>query len=698
MSANSFKPRRRWGCLTRLLVIVLPMGACYWLLLAPLPERGSDQEQETATPALSEGVVVEGEVNPTQQAALEELASESGGQAEVLAQNGQIQYLTVNVKVPNSVAVSAQEKALYFLSQNSQILQLTNPAQTLRYEGRETNPSGNTSVYFAQQYQGLPVHASSIVVLLGADGNVINVSANYAPGLEISVAPSIRSRQAEEIAFQDIQIEGVQLASPTTLEIHAPEVWLEDYPDVDLRVLRRLAWFVRIKTEAESWLYVIDAKNGEIIERMEQSFGVTGTINLEIREFTDNTGEAKVVIREQNGQSEFMDPSAASKKVYENIKNVHQYYLDAFGRNSYNGEGALISIYVDLDCNDTAGWSPAHSRIDICFRWGTFPDVIAHEYTHAVAGSLIGYEISEDQRGLAVHEAIADSFAVFASDENDPTLWQINGLPPNFDPLRDLEDPQANWPRHYSEIYGDRDIIKRLDISLILKPCPEVDNYPDCGHINSIVLSHATYLMSEGGDQGGNIPREKLQYLYYGAMEEDVLTSTANLKQAAEAIHSTCTRNIGNKDFLKNRGIDYVFTADDCRQVQQAFYTVGLMSPPVPDITPLPPILEVPNLSNLFNNLRSELRQVVNELLGDWSPIVLWQPFQKYIDELRRNYWVQLLDCINRSDQACINRYLTDLLRDILNNLIQAVIESCSSIFLIPTTLLLFYRWKRRQT
>src|SRR5688572_7405378 len=179
MSASS-RPRRRLGCLGRLLVIVLSMGACYWLLLAPLPEQRSEAPEVPTAEAQSGRVTVEGDVTDGQQAALEKLADETGETVDALAQNGQIQFLNLNVKVPDSVAVSDQEKAIYFLNQNPQILQLDDPARTLHYEGRKTNSGGNTSVHFTQQYQGLPVHASSIIVLLDQEGNVINVGANYA--------------------------------------------------------------------------------------------------------------------------------------------------------------------------------------------------------------------------------------------------------------------------------------------------------------------------------------------------------------------------------------------------------------------------------------------------------------------------------------------------------------------------------------
>ena len=696
MSVNSSRPKRPLGCLSKLLILVLFVGACYLLLLAPLPERDGDQTVDATTPEVSaEKVNINGEVNETQQAALEKLLDETGENVEALAQNGQIQFVELEANVPDSVAVSDQEKVLYFLNQNPQILELADLSRALRYAGRRTNPSGNTSVTFTQQYQGVPVHASNIVVLLNKDSNVINISANYAPALEISVAPAIRSRQAEETALQDLQAEDGKLAYPTTLEIYAPEVWLEDSPEVDLRELRYLAWFVTVRSESigQSRLYIIDAQTGEVLENKSLSLELAGQINLEIIQIRD--GNRTSIFKEENGQHTPVSLSQPYRGAYDNIKRVHQYYYDTFDRDSFDNNQAWVRLHISIGCTTEASWDPDGQYLFVCEDWGLFPDVIAHEYTHAVAGNMIGFQRDDQEkivvRGLAVHEALADIFAVFASAGDDETLWQINGLPPERTVISDLKNPLPNWPRRYQDRYWDREIYnyKIAGIPLV-KLCPEkADHYPDCGHINGIILSHAAFLMSEGGDKGGDIPRNKLQYLFYSTMESGLLQPSSNLRQAAKAIHSTCKQIIGRSDFIENKVVNDVFSNEDCRQVHQSFYTVGLMSLPpfsLPSID-LPTIPKAPSPLPTFINLIEGMREAVDNLLGDWSPLKFWEPIQKEIDRFRNNYWVKLLECIKNSDQACIDKYAVDLVQAVFEAVMNALSSFCSGMFVVPAAI-----------
>lgn len=703
MPANSVKPRRRWGCLTRLLVFVLFMGACYWLLLAPIPERDTDQTQGTPTLEVpSERVSVEGEINPTQQAALEELADESGGRADVLAQNGQIQYLTVNVKVPDSVAVSAQEKAFYFLKQNPELFQLGELSQTLRFEEKTTDDLGNTYVRYVQQYQGIPVNGSGFVIGVSQDGSVFSVNANYVPNLKIDVQPSIRSTRAEEVALTDMNADDGSLMTPTTLEIFASEL----FENSAINIGTRLSWFVTVgsETKGELWLYIIDAQNGTILTRNDLILRAGGLLDLEIWE--KGTGSIiYTLVMDEAGSRQNNSPSEYSENAFDHAWEIYRYYYDNFNRDSYDNKGSKLVLRVNLgNCTDTAYFSPSQPinlqlkpHIYFCRDFTIPRDTMAHEFTHAVIGYTAKLGSSGEAREL--NEGIADIFAAFSSTDGSP--WQLN-WPRGNGLLRDMASPQQgfnpDYPTHYDERYCDR-----TDASCI-KKCPEKmgeyeEQYTDCGHVNSLVFSHAAYLMSKEADSVNGIPRNKLQHLYYYVLNTRQIQTKTNQHQAARAIIDSCNRILGRKELVKGRPLPSPFTKEDCAQISKAFVDVGLKAPDIvpPDIPtiPLPQLPEIPNLADLINNLREKLRKAVDELLGDWSPIKLWNQIQEEIEKIRNNYWVKLLECIKNSDQACIDKYATDLINAVFEMVLNTLCNFCSSIFIVPAAVFAIRRQKR---
>jgi Zn-dependent metalloprotease len=742
MSTASLQPKKRRfrGCLVWVSILFL-CGACYWLLLAPIPAQILSQTTETSLAAPIDKVKIDGTVDSAQQISLQKLSEETNGEIEALAQNGQIQLLNLDVNIADDLAVSGQEKALYFLSQNPDLYALGDVHQSLRYIGKTNDRLGNTYIQFVQQHKGVPVHASSIIVLINQNSSISNVTANFAPNMDLPVNPGIRSLQAQETALKDFNAVDGNLVAPATLEIYAPEIWLEDYSNVDLSSLRHLAWFVRVnsKSSKETRLYIIDAISGAILENQTQSREVAGQINIIIFQHTNNEAAGIAVIQDQDGQYKEVNPDSDSVAAYKNLKAAYQYYYDHFKRDGYDIENGLIAAHVTLNCSYTAMWKPNDKFFDICNDWGKYPDVLLHEYTHAVADNQVGFPRDQEGnviiRGLAVHEALADIFAALASqEENSKLVWQINGPFPNYSVIRDLKNPQPGYPTKYSERYADRglDIPLKLD-DLGLEICPTSigsydEGYPDCGHINSIILSHTAYLMSEGGDQGGNIPREKLQYLFYSTLENPLLRSNGSLKSAAWVIYLTCMQIKGKPFDDPYTKQNYIFTDEDCRQVQQAFYTVELMTPPSQEAvtnsvqgtpgpnqsaTPIASSLPVTlDAENILDSWRLSLRDYVDNLLGKWSPLALFKPFQDLVDRLQNNYLVQ---CMSDSYQSCVNQFIAELIVGIfnlllailtaaliyvlgfLNKLLLSAQQACSTLFIFPFLVVLYGRHRKNR-
>jgi bacillolysin len=713
MSANSAKPRRRWGCLTRLLIFVLFMGACYWLLLAPLPERGGDQPAEagTSTPeAPAERVSIEGEVNPTQRAALEDLAAESGGQADVLAQNGQIRFLDAAVHVPDSVAVSAQEKAAYFFSQNSSLIQIQNPATSLFPTGSSTNEQGITTLRYEQKYKGIPIYGSSIVLTLSPNDEILSFSATYVPNLEMGIQPTIRSIEAEQIVLSALGGGDAKLFGETTLIIYAPEIWNPNQPSMK----PMLSWLVLAGSESGGGvsLHIVDARTGELLDRIGLFIELGGTPDIEIRDAQGWTLEQTVIydwnpidlkksklIMDENGFVTGANQDPVAVAVQQNAHKVYSYYMNALHRDSYDGKGMLVKIYLNTqDCwprwlKDAKGINtftgdnniiPVNS-IFMCPEWAENIDGLAHEFTHGVIAH--SSDLIYKGESAALNEAYADIFAAII-DTKDP--WQLTKDMAGTQIRRRLDNPQSVDPDH--PIHYDDWVTPKPG-----EACPtEIDEPSDCSHTNSTIWSHAFYRLAIGdgslqpNSQGIEI--NKLQHIYYETMIN--LPSGAGFKETARLTLLKCGE-FGSTQL-------YGITSTDCEEIRWVFAGTGLVAPmtPVPPegpIIPLPPIpeIELPDFLDMVYGLIEDLRQAVDDLLGEWNPLRLWEPIQAELDRIRNNYWVKLLECIRNSDQACINQYWADLINAILEMIVNELNNFCSSIFIVPIVVFAISKQKR---
>lgn len=416
MSVRASKSRRRLGCLAWLLILVLSLGACYWLLLAPLPER---REPVTGTPApeTSGGIVVEGQINPKQQSALENLAAGAGGQAEVLAQNGRIQYLSVNVQVPDAAAASLQEKASYFLQQNWDLLQVEDPNREFRPSGKSVDEYGATFFRYEQVYKGIPVYGSETIVELSDRQEIKSVMAGYSPDLEINIQPAIRSIRAEEIVRKDAGSVDAKPAVPTRLVIFDT-----GFMDETISSSPRLAWEVVIPVaDYGVRSYLVDAQTGDILESFDELISALDRRVWDAQRKPNLKDELWIIdllyysksIMDEKGPIGSHQPIDDARRAWEHTGIVYKYYYDHFGRDSIDGKGGTIDLYVNIGNCRNSYWSLLFGKAIFCDGY-TSQDIVSHELTHGI--------YARGMRGYYKYQAAAltKSFQTFL-----PHLWMI---------------------------------------------------------------------------------------------------------------------------------------------------------------------------------------------------------------------------------------------------------------------------------
>lgn len=198
-------------------------------------------------------------------------------------------------------------------------------------------------------------------------------------------------------------------------------------------------------------------------------------------------------------------------KLLSNLQSTYDFYKEKLFTDSINTQGTPVWIYgVYNDYNDGAitnaeCWKYAdYDMGEVLLNFGTDNsisiDTVAHEYTHAIERRRSAM-IYADESG-AIMEALSDIFGelveYYQSKECD---WLHN------DGVRDMVDPskstEAGYP-HPAMYMGENWLDK--------------DNYSDStfSHINSTVISHAAYLMSNKG--GGTLNMDELAKLWYRAM------------------------------------------------------------------------------------------------------------------------------------------------------------------------------------
>ena len=606
MASQSARASNRWGCLARLLGLLLLIGACYWLLFSPISDQIKNQLPSVqGTP---QSYHLQGEVSPQQQTALQTLAASSQVTPDVLAADGQVLFLTLDLPIPASQGRSPQEKALYFLSENRLAFGLIDPPGELKFVEKTVDPAGNTFVHYTQQHQGVPVYGSGISVGVTEDGAINMVNANYVPNLELDVKPAVRSVRAEEIALQDLQAEHGELVEKSALVIYAPFIGDEMLAEHKIN----LAWMVTVGLQEENllWRYFINARSGAILDKMNLILEVGGQIDLEVWEQEDHLLQSVLYqVMDETGNVSDRFPFSGTLDAYAHAREIYSYYWTSFGRDSYNGEGGKIVIHVNVsNCSNMAFWNPQDHYIYFCRAWASQRDVMAHEFTHGVVGSLVTLDGKGEPRELG--EAFGDIFAAFAADE---TPWQLNGLSPagSATVIRDVASPHSlGYPAHVSERYCSRNDF------FCQRKCPDTfgdytETYADCGHANSVIFSHAAYLMSEEADLDHGIPRSKLGQLYYYVLRLRMILPNTGQQQAARVLIQSCIQNIGSAEINLGKRLDEPFTGGDCEKITEAFVEVGLVTE-VPNQTPPVPV----DFARWWDDLRSQLRDWVDQAIG----------------------------------------------------------------------------------
>lgn len=471
-----------------------------------------------------------------------------------------------------------------YLLELKPILRIEKPDVDFAIEQINEDNTDRARVRLSQQYKGLPVYGSEVIVHLNAFGEGESFNGKYRKINEnIEPRPAISEQAAIQKVTSHLENGGV-FGSLTTFEKklvqhEQPKATLCVYQDKGLVKTNVLAYHIVIcPTLQERWEYFIDASNGAVLHRFESICsadgprtatgpdlnGISRTVNtyqkgttyfmIDISRsmykaagsvFPDEVIGGIVTVDMNNtfGDDQTIQHATSANNVWNGATQIKalsaqfnagaafEYYETKHGRTSIDGVGGTIISIVNVPDEDgqpmdNAFWNGkvmCYGNGDTAFEpLAGAMDVAGHEMTHGVVQSTANLEYQGESG--AINESIADIFGSMM----DPADWLIGEdvvKPGAFagGALRSLLDPHNGTTEGnpgYQPMHMDEAYTGLQDNGGV--------------HINSGIPNHAFYKFAEA------ITRDKAADVFYKALT-DYLTKSSQFIDLRLAVIQAAT-------------------------------------------------------------------------------------------------------------------------------------------------------------
>jgi Zn-dependent metalloprotease len=516
-----------------------------------------------------------------------------------------------------------------FIEENKLIVGDIDVAKALVAGRAITNRRGMTHVVFHQKYGEALVLGGDLSVHYGMDGVVYLVNSTLASGIDVPKKPKILATRAVEVAKKHAGA-GASLykkMKPILIVVDAKTLHQEEKSQ-----RYYLCWQMRIVPPKNSrepdMIYFVDALNGEVLLRYSalQTVGtgyysVGSTLNSQAAGGTfrlldtvtsaawpeairpaihtyDDANSGSLGLRNysedlddnwDNGgviPANRFDDQRAEVDLHRFLSYVLNYYYLTHGHNSWDSAGADMrghahNHYFPYMPNNAFWDSGGHEMYfgdgnGTTYDFFTALSVTGHEFTHGVINGFNILQTYDGETGAA-NEALADLFGCFIAQlhpADDPWPWQhgrqyrLDGTVGRnmIDPSRDAAgivqyDATSDamkyasyqngfYPDHYSIRYTGT-----MDYHGV--------------HINSLIISHAIYLMVNGGTHRlssvtvPGIGVAPVEQMLYEAISTILLNNNSDFADLRLAFIEACQT-------LYPDNLDYLAT------VKTAFHAVGI--------------------------------------------------------------------------------------------------------------------------
>ena len=403
-----------------------------------------------------------------------------------------------------------------------------NEETTLMLADTLTDIAGGFHESYKQYYKGLEVDGARCVVHYTGNGQAKMISGNLKTIENKAIEPTIRKEQAKSLALHSISFKEKIKNKKTFVN--------QDSVDIDSILTFRqesLVIYVKEMTPYLAYKYVIssiapelnqcvyvDANRGTILDKETTICNVSATVSTlysgiqtietqyyqnyyRLRDYTRGYGIETFqyntffmpndFISTNNTWTNLSNFDRDALDVHWGVEKTYDYYLNKFGRNSYDNQGSKIVSYVNK--NDTnAYWNMSESYMVYGQMLNHLPyvslDVTAHEITHGVTQHTSNLKYEKESG--AINEGLSDVFGVCVENEyklnSGNNIWKIGEDFKNGG-LRDLSNPTCKY--YHGTGWANTDVT----------PCA----YNDMAgvHTNSGVFGYWFYLLVNG-DSGTN--------------------------------------------------------------------------------------------------------------------------------------------------------------------------------------------------
>jgi vibriolysin len=316
---------------------------------------------------------------------------------------------------------------------------------------------GHTHLRYSQTKHGLPVVGEQLLLHLDAQGRIYAVNGSARDGENVSPEPRVSAVAARQAALGSTR-GGATAAEPRLVYVRAPATgrltlaFQVEVEGEDAGTPVRDQVFVGALDGAEVWRY------SEVhLARNRRVCSVGGT----------NNGTCRT-----EGQAPDSDPII--NEAYDNLGRFYDCFNANYARDSYNNAGAQLNARVHYLSNyGNAFWDGTSlvcgdgDGIDVgplC----SDPDVVIHEFTHAVTDSESGLIYSNESGALSeslsdIFSAVCHSWANAWTVVNSQTFWigeQAWTPSTPGDALRYMDNPMLDgvsadyYPERYTGTAG----------------------------------------------------------------------------------------------------------------------------------------------------------------------------------------------------------------------------------------------------
>lgn len=435
----------------------------------------------------------------------------------------------------------------------------------------------HTYYRFQQYYKDIPVCGRNIVVVSGADRQASLLTSNYIKiqdmvNTEVNVtAQQIQQSvhhyfETSDIKISEIDNHNIVIYSfgddnepvlAYRLEILYGDVVYEmivDLQDAEILNVRELTMPVSEKVySSDSGIATMGWKNDSgryLLYNEEYNINIFDVANINTRA---KNGEIKEDFTEYGISTISADTNKFDEQaiiLLDNMIKFNEYY-NALGDKGFDSVHAAINCSYDNGNNASGGGIVKNDKRMAAILVGSNMDasqldILGHEYTHAITGSIIDLNSSQSVETGAIGEGISDIFGELIEgkvlNKNIPN-WYLNNSAASL--YRNISDPQDS---------GNKEKITE-------------NSKIDSEYEYSTVISHAAYLMWNGGKSGLDLFKidiDKLAHLWYRSLY--IMQSDATFNQCANAVILTA-------ETMQNSG---ELTQAQVACVRRAFESVGI--------------------------------------------------------------------------------------------------------------------------